>query len=175
MKNIIDLYEASLLGDIEDTLNDGDKYIEWTKTFGANYALSGMVDTTQRDYACFNTKRLMELTEGMHVNECLKRYRENKFISDQLYYLGVFIDNLTTKELKITGKKLHTMPSHTKPLLAFGDRLKEILTDAKIFISEKKIINISRNAVRERLIITIQGDIKEEWVQFNYVYKPTIK
>ena len=28
MKNIIDIYEASLLGDIEDTLNDGNNYIE---------------------------------------------------------------------------------------------------------------------------------------------------
>jgi hypothetical protein len=82
---------------------------------------------------------------------------------------------LTTKELKITGKKLHTMKSYTKPVMTFENRLKEILANAGIFISERKFINVTNNIARERLHIMIQGDIKEEWVQFNYVYNPIIK
>ena len=65
MKNIIDLYEASLLGDLEDTINSGDKEVDKFTQFGKLFSFDQIQFASDSTAVFFNAPTLKKLTKGM--------------------------------------------------------------------------------------------------------------
>ena len=65
MKNIIDLYEASILADIEDTIDFGDKEVEKYTRFGKLFSFDQIQFASDSTAVFFNAPTLKKLTKGM--------------------------------------------------------------------------------------------------------------
>lgn len=65
MNNIIDLYEASLLDEIEDIIEFGDKEVEKYTQFGKLFKFDQIQFATDATAAFFNAPTLKRLTKGM--------------------------------------------------------------------------------------------------------------
>ena len=65
MKNIIDLYEVSILADIEDTIEFGNKEVEKYTQFGKLFKFDQIQFANDSTSVFFNAPTLKRLTKGM--------------------------------------------------------------------------------------------------------------
>ena len=130
------MLEASIL-DIEGTLEEGDEYAKRMGAFGFKYKLKNIFTTTRNELDCFDTHKLQQLTKDMYVNDRIKEIVQTPWVTKQMYYLAIFIDNIARRDLKIGNKNLCSFGSLTKQMESFNNNLKDILSKEGIFISDK--------------------------------------
>lgn len=162
LKNI--LLEASML-DIEDTLASGDKYAE---SFGAMYKLKNIYsDRIVDEIKIFDIDKLIKITKDMYVSKFLKEQYKKENIQDYMYYMGIFIDNLNRKELKIDDNNICNLNRNDKLIKSFEETLKNILIDEDIFIG-KKFVKVWTNSNKS---VSIYFELNDrEWVEFEYTF-----
>lgn len=178
MKNLKDtLLESSVL-DIDGTLSDGDEYAKRMDTFGFKYKLRNIFTTTRNEFECFDTYKLQKLTKDMYVNNRIKEIVKEPWVTRQMYYLAIFIDNIARSDLKIGNKNLSSFGSLTKQIESFNDNLKEIMTKAGVFVSNRKYI-FSWGVKPTRFHIHFEGDQtttnngsdNTDWIEFEYIFE----
>lgn len=170
------LLEASILGDIEDTLEDGDKYAKRSETFGFNYKLTNIFTASSINHDWIDTYK--KITNDMYVNERLKKLCKEPWMTPQIYHLAIFIDNISRAELKMDDNtNLCHLRSNDKRVKSFGENLQKILIDNGILKSNNRDITIFITG-RRRLMIHIEGEGKldkkrgtVECIEFEYEFE----
>ena len=178
MKSIYEYIEEGLLAGQDETLKNGDEYVKQMGTFGFKYKLRNIFSTTSNELDCFDTHKLQKLTKNMYVNNRIKEIVKESWVTRQMYYLAIFIDNIARRDLKIGNKNLCTFGSLTKQLQAFNADLKDILTKEGVFISDRKHI-FSWGVGRNRFYIHFEGDLTTtkdgnddtDWIEFEYDFE----
>lgn len=174
MKNLKDVLEASIL-DIDGTLYDGDEYAKRMGTFGFKYKLKNIFTTTRNELDCFDTYELQKLTKDMYVNDSIKEIVKKPWVTRQMYYLAIFIDNIARRDLKIGNNNLSLFL--TKQIESFNDNLEEIMTKAGIFVSNRKYV-FSWGVKPTGFHIHFEGDKTTtkngnddtDWIEFEYEF-----
>ena len=177
MKNLKELLEASIL-DIEGSLEEGDKYAKRMDTFGFKYKLRNIFTTTRNELDCFDTYELQKLTKDMFVNDRIKEIVQTPWVTRQMYYLAIFIDNIARRDLKIGNKNLCSFGSLTKQMESFNNNLKDILSKKDIFISDRKYV-YSWGVRPNKFYIHFEGDQtttkngndNTDWIEFEYIFE----
>jgi hypothetical protein len=168
MKNLKELLEASLL-DIDGTLHDGDEYAKRYETFGFKYKLTYIFTSSSENQDWIDTYKLQKLTKDMYVNNRLNELCKEFCITPQLYFLAIYIDNISRTELKMDDKKnLCHLRSDDKRVKSFSENLQKILIDSGILKSKNGYIQTYITGARN-LMIHIDG-VHTEWIEFEYKF-----
>lgn len=170
--------QEGILGDIDDTLYDGDKYVKRYETFGFKYKLRYIFTTSSVNHDWIDTYKLQKLTKDMYVNDRLKEICKESWMTPQLYHLAIYIDNISRTELKMDDKKnLCRLRSNDKRVESFSENLQKILIDKGILISNNIDIETYTTG-STKLMIHIEDTIKidnkkrtKEWVEFEYKFE----
>ena len=178
MKSIYEYIKEGLLAGQDETLKNGDEYAKQMGTFGFKYKLRNIFTTTRNELDCFDTHELHKLTKDMYVNDHIKEIAQTPWVTKQMYYLAIFIDNIARRDLKIGNKNLSSFGSLTKQIESFNDNLKDILTKEGVFISDRKYI-FSWGVKPTRFHIHFEGDQTTtkygsddtDWIEFEYIFE----
>lgn len=170
---MIELYkyvQEGILGDIDDTLHNGDEYAKRYETFGFKYKLKNIFTTASVNHDWIDTYKLQKLTKDMYVNDRLKELCKVPWMTPQLYHLAIFIDNISRTELKIDdNKNLCHLRSADKRVKSFNENLQKILIDKGSLISNNTYITTYITGART-LMIHIEGAFAE-WIEFEYIFE----
>ena len=107
MKSIIELYEGSLLDDIDDILNSGDKEVEKYTQFGKLFSFYQIQYANESTAVFFNAPTLKRLTKGMD-------YKINLIGFDSKNKIKMFVnwlDNVSFEDLDIDYQLLRDTSS----------------------------------------------------------------
>ena len=125
MKNIIDLYEASLLGDLEDTINSGDKEVNKFTQFGKLFSFDIIQYANDSTAAFFNAPTLKRLTKGMdYINSKIDLGRFDS--KNKIKMFVNWLDHVSFEDLEIDYQLLRNTSSEefrqklAKSIQAYG-------------------------------------------------------
>lgn len=170
MKTLIQYINEGILGDIDDTISNGDEYVKRMGTFGFKYKLKYIFTTGSAEYDWIDTYKLQKLTKDMYVNDRLKEICKESWMTTQLYHLAIFIDNISRTELKMNdNKNLCHLRSNDKQVESFSKNLQKILIDKGILTSKSGYITTYITGARN-LMIHIDGAFAE-WIEFEYKFE----
>ena len=172
------LFEASLLDEIDNTLSDGDEYAKRYETFGFKYKLRYIFTTSSVNQDWIDTYKLQKLTKDMYVNDRIKKLCKESWMIPQLYYLAIYIDNISRTELKMDDNmNICSLRSVNKRVKSFSENLQKILIDNGILKSNNVDVITYTTGSRKMMIhieYTNKIDNKKhtkEWIEFEYKFE----
>ena len=167
MKTLRDTCEGLLKGE-DATMADGDEYAKRYDSFGFKYKLTYIFITSSINHEWIDTYKLQKLTRDMYISDRVHELCKEHWMTPQLYYLAIYIDNISRTKLKIDDKKnLCHLRSSDKQLKSFSKNLQKILIDKGILTSNNINIEIYTLGIT-KLMIHIEG-AHNEWIEFEYI------
>lgn len=168
MKTLRDICEGLLKGQ-DAIMGDGDEYAKRYETFGFKYKLRYIFTSISENQDWIDTHKLQKLTKDMYVNDRLNELCKEFHITPQLYFLAIYIDNISRTELKMDdNRNLCNLRSDDKRIKSFCENLQKLLTDKGILISKNLYIQTYITGARN-LVIRINGK-HAEWIEFEYKF-----
>lgn len=170
MKTLKEYVNEGLLAGQDATLSDGDEYAKRYESFGFKYKLTYIFTSSSENQDGIDTHKLQKLTKDMYINDRLNELCKEFCITPQLYFLAIYIDNISRTELKMDDKKnLCHLRSDDKRVKSFSENLQKILIDKGIFTSNNIHIQTYITGARN-LMIHIDG-AHTEWIEFEYKFE----